>query len=140
MLRNLKLTVWTLLAGVGLSITGPLPVMADDRGPLGDLLSYIRVANPKAELIARTVSLGDRVRKAERRGDLRPSEGRDLSRRISRVRDFLRDDRKLSDSEFRRRDGDLDKIERDLERKRDRGRDRYERDRYDRDRYERDRR
>ncbi len=128
MLRRLNLAVWALLAGVGLSITGASPGVADDRGPLGDLFSYIRVANPKAELIARTVSLGDRVRKAERHGDLRPSEGRDLSRRINRIRDFLRDDRKLSDSEFRRRDGDLDKIERDLERKTDRGyrdRDRY---------------
>ena len=132
-MRNRIIGLGALALGAGLLFTSA-PSATAQSGPLGDLFSYIRVASPKAELMARTVSLGDRVRKAERRGDLRPSDARGLSRRLDRVRSFLRDDRRLSDDEFRRRDGDLDQIERDLDRHEDR---RY-RDR-DRDRY-RDRR
>jgi hypothetical protein len=93
-----------------------LPATARDRrDPLGDLLGYVRLADPKAELAARTLSLSERVKRSERRGDLRRKDADDLQDRLTRVRDFLRDDRKLTKDEFKRRDGDLDRIERDLD-------------------------
>jgi hypothetical protein len=94
----------------------PLRAAAEDSDLLGDLSSYVRLASPKAELIARTVSLGARVDRAERRGDLSRSEKRRMQDRIRDIGDFLRNDRHLDRGEFRRRDRDLDRIERDLDR------------------------
>ena len=122
-----------LVGAVALASVATPAAARDDRGPLGDLFGYIRKASPTAELAARTARLNDDVRQAERRREISRSEANGLYRRLDRVRDFLRDDRDLSREEFKRRDGELDKIERDLERasgrSRGRGRDRRERDR-----------
>ena len=133
MARYWLLKAALLCAVVCVSVSVPADAR-EERGTLGDVFDYIRMASPKAELAARTAQLNDDVRRAERRGDLSRSEAGSLYRRLDRVRDFLRDDRDLSRDEFKRRDGELDKIERDLERASDRrgrgrGRDRRERDR-----------
>jgi hypothetical protein len=108
----------------------------------------------------RLIDLGDRVRLAEREGVLPRGRAGDLYRDLDDVRDFLRDDRHLTQSEFERRSDDLRDVARDLQRaagsrydryrsrsyedwygrydRRDRYDDRYDdRDRYrSRDRYE----
>jgi hypothetical protein len=97
------------------------------------------------------VDLGDRVRMAERSNRISRERARDLYNDLDRVRDFLREDRHLSDSEFDRRMDDLNDVQRDLS-EHLRGRsgrggysngrygDRYDNDyRYDNDhRYDRD--
>jgi hypothetical protein len=113
--------IWTTgLACAALMLTGSPVDARDQRGALGDLFSYIRTASPKGELTARTLSLGERVRRAERDREISRSEGDRLQDRLDRVRSFLRDDRRLTRDEFKRRDEDLDRIERDLERRTDR--------------------
>ncbi len=134
----------TVLAFAGLVLlTSPISASAqsgrNDRGPLGDLYSYLRVASPKAELVARTARLNDRVRNAERGREISRSDASGYFKRLDRVRDFIRDDRNLSRDEFRRRDGDLDSLERDLDRKLDRRDVRSQRSGRDRDRDGRDR-
>jgi hypothetical protein len=94
-------------------------------------------------LRSRMFDLADRIRLAEREGAITRRKANDLFDDLDDVRDFLRDDRHLSDSEFRRRMDDLDDVARDfreaLRRQGRRGWDRYDRyDRYD-DRYRRDR-
>jgi len=109
----------------------------------------------------RLIDLADRIRLAERTGDISRSRANRLYERLDDVRDFLRSDRNLTDSEFNRRADDLRDVARDLREatgsrygryhshsyedwfdySRDRGRyndrDRYDRyDRYD-DRYRR---
>jgi hypothetical protein len=62
----------------------------------------------------RLIDLGDRVRLAERQGDISRREADRLYRKLDYVRDFLRGDRNLSDSEFDRRADDLRDVARDL--------------------------
>lgn len=91
-------------------------------------------------LRGRMMDLADRVRMASRQGDLSRRETDRLYDRLDDVRDFLRGDRNLSESEFRRRMDDLDDVARGLrDYRRDdryRGRDIWRSDRYD-DRYRR---
>ncbi len=68
----------------------------------------------RAILRERLIALGDAVRFGERDGCLTRREADRLYDRLDRVRDFLRDDRYLTDSEFRRRMRDLDDVEEDL--------------------------
>lgn len=62
----------------------------------------------------RLIDLADRVRLAEREGDISRSRAARLYDRLDDVRDFLRGDRHLSDSEFDRRSDDLRDVARDL--------------------------
>jgi hypothetical protein len=90
----------------------------------------------------RLFETADRVRLAEREGDISRREADRLYRELDDVRDFLRNDRYLTETEFRRRMEDLDDVQRDFRNDRRSGR-RYGRyddshDRYDRryrDRY-----
>lgn len=89
------------------------------------------------------IDLGDRVRLAERSNRISRDRARDLYEDLDDVRDFLREDRNLSDSEFDRRMDDLEEVAEDLrDHSRGRGRGGYgngrHRDRYDdyRNRYE----
>ncbi len=81
-------------------------------------------------LRGRLFDLADRVRLAEREGAISRREADNFYRRLDRVRDFLRDDRYLTDSEYDRRMRDLLDIHDDLrdEARRYRGRnwDRYD--------------
>lgn len=94
-------------------------------------------------LRGRMMDLADSIRLATRQGDLSRRDSDRLYDRLDNVRDFLRGDRNLTESEFRRRMDDLDDIRRDLrEDRRDgrrdgryRDRDIWRRDRYD-DRYD----
>jgi hypothetical protein len=87
---------------------------------------------------SRMMDLADRARLAARQGDLSRREVDRIYDRLDDVRDFLRGDRYLTESEFRRRMDDLDDVSRDLRDYRGgpRYRDdyRWRRDRYD-DRY-----
>lgn len=69
----------------------------------------------------RLFSLADRLRLADRQGDIPRGRASDLRRRLDDVRDFLRDDRNLSEREFDRRRDDLDDIAEDLNRSLRRG-------------------
>lgn len=94
----------------------------------------------------RLFDIADRIRLAEREGDLPRWKAGQFYRRLDDVRDFLREDHHLSDSEFGRRRDDLNDISRDFaiatrrfsrydRDYRDRFWDRRDRgDRYDRDR------
>jgi hypothetical protein len=62
----------------------------------------------------RLIDLGDRIRLAEREGALSRRRANDLYRDLDDVRDFLRDDRNLTQSEFERRSDDLRDVARDL--------------------------
>lgn len=62
----------------------------------------------------RLIDLGDRVRLAERQGDISRREADRLYRKLDYVRDFLRGDRHLTDSEFDRRADDLRDVAREL--------------------------
>jgi len=62
----------------------------------------------------RLIDLADRIRLAEREGDISRSRANRLYERLDDVRDFLRGDRHLSDSEFDRRSDDLRDVARDL--------------------------
>lgn len=62
----------------------------------------------------RLIDLADRIRLAEREGDISRSRANRLYDRLDDVRDFLRGDRHLSDSEFDRRADDLRDVARDL--------------------------
>ncbi|MGV3724866.1 MAG: hypothetical protein ACO1SX_28535, partial [Actinomycetota bacterium] len=68
----------------------------------------------RAILRDRLIDLGDRVRLAERQGDLSRREADRLYRKLDYVRDFLRGDRHLTDSEFDRRSDDLRDVAREL--------------------------
>jgi hypothetical protein len=87
----------------------------------------------------RLFEIADRLRLAERNGDIAPRRAAQLCDRLDDVRDFLRGDRYLTDSEFDRRRRDLNDIEddfRDAIRDRRRNSRYYDRDRYyDRNRY-----
>lgn len=93
----------------------------------------------------RMFDLADRIRLAQREGDLGPREADRLYDDLDDVRDFLREDRNLSGAEFDRRRSDLNEIGADLRRlvarRNGRGRwyddryGRYDRGYYDRDRY-----
>ena len=77
------------------------------------------------------IDLGDRVRLAEREHRISRDRARDLYDDLDDVRDFLREDRHLSDSEFERRMDDLNDVAEDL-RDYSRGHGRRYRDRYGR--------
>lgn len=78
------------------------------------------------------ISLRSAVRRLDRRGDITPRQADRFYDRIDRVARFLRDDRRLTSSEFDRRQDDLRDIARDLHRvARNRPVARYD-DRYDR--------
>ena len=62
----------------------------------------------------RLIDLGDRIRLAERQGDLSRRQANRLYDELDDVRDFLRGDRHLTDSEFDRRADDLRDVARDL--------------------------
>lgn len=62
----------------------------------------------------RLIDLADRIRLAEREGDISRSRANRLYERLDNVRDFLRGDRYLSDAEFDRRSDDLRDVARDL--------------------------
>jgi hypothetical protein len=84
--------------------------------------------------------LADRIRLADREGVISRRKADDLFEDLDDVRDFLRGDRYLTDSEFDRRRDDLRDIEDDLRDAYRRRGGRYDRyDRYDRyrDRYDR---
>ena len=91
----------------------------------------------RAIVRGRMMDLADRVRLAARQGDLSRRETDRLYDKLDDVRDFLRGDRYLTESEFHRRMNDLDDIAHDLRRDRRDGRrdDRYR----DRDVWRRDR-
>jgi hypothetical protein len=62
----------------------------------------------------RMFDIAERIRLGDREGDLGRNRAARFYDRLDDVRDFLRDDRHLSDSEFHRRRDDLEDIERDL--------------------------
>ena len=62
----------------------------------------------------RLFDLADQVRNAERQGLISRGRSQDLREELDDVRDFLRDDRHLTRSEFERRRDDLDEIADDL--------------------------
>jgi len=62
----------------------------------------------------RLIDLADRIRLAERQGDLSRRQANRLYEKLDDVRDFLRGDRHLSDAEFDRRADDLRDVARDL--------------------------
>src|SRR5688572_18942440 len=62
----------------------------------------------------RLFDLADQVRNAERQGLISRGRAQDLREELDDVRDFLRDDRHLTRSEFERRRDDLDEIADDL--------------------------
>jgi hypothetical protein len=68
----------------------------------------------RAGVYHRMVDLADRVRHAERAGDITPREAGKLYDRLERVRDFLRHDHYLDPVEFDRRMHDLDRADDDL--------------------------
>ena len=70
----------------------------------------------KVRLATEFMRLRSTVRSANRRGDLSLRETDRFYSRLDRVGRFLRDDRDLSDKEYRRRRDDLDSVARDLER------------------------
>jgi hypothetical protein len=78
--------------------------------------SRARGDSREARLWADFARLRSEVRRAERRRDLSPREADRLLGRLDRVGRFLRDDRNLSDKEYKRRRKDLDGVARDLER------------------------
>ena len=91
-----------------------------------DVRPYIGIGG---EDIARRASLADRmvhlragVHDAERRGDLSAHDADHLYDKLDRVARFLRDDKHLSEHEFKRRSKDLDGVAHDLDRA---ARDRY---------------
>lgn len=90
----------------------------------------------------RLIDLGDRIRLAERTGDLDRRQANRLYDRLDRVRDFLRGDRHLSDAEFDRRSDDLRDVAQDLRQwsgsRYSRYRSRNHEDWYYNDRYPRD--
>jgi hypothetical protein len=70
----------------------------------------------KVRLATEFFRLRTAVRSANRRGALSLRETDRYYSRLDRVGRFLRDDRNLSDKEYRRRRDDLDNVARDLER------------------------
>ena len=64
----------------------------------------------------RLIDLGDRIRMAEREGAISRGRAGDFYRDLDDVRDFLRDDRNLTQSEFERRADDLRDVQNDLRR------------------------
>lgn len=93
-------------------------------------------------LRSRVRQLTELVQTTSRRDRLTDHDRRNLLDRLDHVGDFVRNDRSLSDDEYRRRMGDLDKIESDLRRAVDRvsrdHRNDNRRDDYRRDDYRRD--
>jgi hypothetical protein len=70
----------------------------------------------EARLWDEFVHLRGIVRQADRRRDLSPRQADRFYDRLDRVARFLRDDRRLSNSEYNRRRDDLEDISRDLDR------------------------
>jgi hypothetical protein len=70
----------------------------------------------RARLSEQYVRLRAEVRRAERRGQLRPRDADRYYDRLDRVARFMRDDRNLTSKEYNRRQDDLEKVARDLER------------------------
>ena len=153
-LRNVVLAL--SLATVGLAAAAP-PAQADH--PRYSRYQYFRGRDRddirRREILRNQLfRLADRVSLAERQGRISRRKANELFRELDDVRDFLRDDRHLSDSEFDRRRDDLEDVARELredsrrfgygggyrgrydDRYYDRG---YGRDRYNDRYYERDR-
>jgi len=136
-----------LAVGVGLVTTllAPPAAFAQRRGDwYYDVRPYLGRRSGEnareARLWEEVIYLRNEVRRLDRRGDITVRQADRFYDRIDRVARFLRDDRRLSESEFDRRRDDLNDIARDL-RRADRSRygsrdrdDRYDRrdDRYDR--------
>jgi hypothetical protein len=122
----------TLLA-VGLGLTTALLVPA---GALGQRSSdWYRDVRPyldgRGQEVAQRVRLWEEfarlresVRRADRSGDISLRDADRFYDRLDRVAHFLRNDKNLSDSEYKRRRGDLDNIAGDFDRM---TRDRYAR-------------
>lgn len=70
----------------------------------------------KARLMEQYFRLRADVRRADRSGAISPRTADNLLGRLDKVARFLRDDRNLSNKEYNRRRGDLEKVARDLER------------------------
>jgi hypothetical protein len=70
----------------------------------------------EARLWDEVIFLRNAVRRVDRRGDITPRQADRFYDRIDRVAHFLRNDRKLTSSEFDRRRDDLRDIGRDLHR------------------------
>lgn len=111
-----------LVVALGLGVLGlgatALPARADHYDRYYGQ-RYYRGRNPeevrrRAILRDRLIDLGDRVRLAERHGDISRRQADRLYDRLDRVRDFLRHDSYLTDSEFDRRADDLRDVARDL--------------------------
>ena len=122
-LRILAVAATMLVAGLG-AVATPASADHDDRY-YGQRYyrGHDREEIRRREILrSRMLDLADRVRLAERERALDRRDASDLYQTLDRVRDFLRNDRYLSDSEFDRRMGDLDNVQR---RFRDRTRGRF---------------
>jgi hypothetical protein len=108
-------------AGLLATMLAPTSAMAQRRGDwYRDVRPYLngRGASTagEARLWEEVVDLRSAVRRLDRRGDLTPRQADRFYDRLDRVARFLQNDRTLSDSEFKRRQDDLQDIARDLHR------------------------
>jgi len=108
-----------LVAGAVLSVVGlgvmAAPAQAQYRSRYDDYRYYqgrdrFDIARRQA-LRSEFIRVARRVEDADRRGDISRSEANRLFDRLDNVRDFLRSDRNVSDSEFDRRRAELRRIE-----------------------------
>jgi hypothetical protein len=115
----MKLRNWVLAAGLALfswAVVAP-PAQADPR----DYRDYRYYAGRDRDesrrrdfLRDRMVNLGDKIRIALRERAIGYRKADDLYEKLDDVRDFLRNDRYLTESEFNRRMDDLDEVQGDL--------------------------
>jgi hypothetical protein len=111
-----------LLTGLALAAVLAAPVAQAQRGSdwYRDVRPYLGAAGEEA---ARRVRLWEEfarlragVQRADRRGEINLRDADRFYDRLDRVAHFLRNDRKLTESEYNRRRGDLDRVARDLDR------------------------
>jgi hypothetical protein len=117
----MKLSLLAVGAGLTWALLAPPGALAQRGGDwYRDVRPYLGGAGEEA---ARRVRLWEEfarlranVARADRRGEIRLKDADRFYDRLDRVAHFLRHDKKLTESEYNRRRGDLDGIARDMDR------------------------
>jgi hypothetical protein len=120
--RRSFLSTMSGMSGMALGVLGLGAAAPEARSDVFDRYRRHRYGRgrDRDEIRRRTIlreelfEIGDRVRLAERQRSISSREASRLYERLDDVRDFLREDRHLSESELRRRRDDLEEIEDDL--------------------------